>query len=254
MINYVTTFNYGYADFAANNIGNFISVISNKKNKLTLVALDEEAHEYVSSFIESIREEYDISNISLKKDYINAKHAAGFNTELFFTITHKKIDVILKEIRENEVIHFFDSDVFFFKDPSSLIIEKLKDNDIVFQQDSPRVHNHPLYSNYVCTGNFSVKRNDRSIQFFETIKNRLIFGKNDQEVVYEYLNSVCSNIREYELCTLDVYDPELFQNGFDTFQANWHEKQSKIAIHANHMVGKDTKVNSLKSVGAWLLD
>jgi len=253
MINYVTAFNYGYAEFAANNIGNFIKVMNTGENKLTLVSLDEDSYEYVNAFLNLIKENYDISNIVLKKDFINSKNAASFNSDQFFVITHKKIDVIVNEIKDSEIIHFFDSDVFFFKDPSTLILHKIQDNDIVFQQDSPRVHNHPLYSNYVCTGNFTAKRNENTIKFFEVLKTKLILGKNDQEVLYEYLNSVCSNIKEYKDCVLDVYDPELFQNGFDTFKADWHEKESKIAIHANHMIGKDTKINSLKSIGAWLL-
>lgn len=253
-IKYVTFFNYGYADFAANAIANYLYVLKTATSSLSITAVDESGYDYIKSFLDSIKDDQDISSIELKKNIIGLEREAGFYTPEFRSIVHKKIDIVLEELKANEVIHYFDTDVFFFEDPSQLIAEKLQDNDIVFQQDSPRAHNHDLYSNYVCTGNFSAKRNPRSIALLETVQSKANLRQNDQEVLYTYLNDTCENIRQYKDCTLDVFDPELFQNGFDAFKAEWYLKSNKISVHANHMFGKSTKVESFKKMGAWLLD
>ena len=77
--------------------------------------------------------------------------------------------------------------------------------------------------------------------------------QNDQEVLFTYLNSFCENIKEYPHADLEVYDPEEFQNGYDTFFAGWSTKEKKMVVHANFMVGKETKINALKSIGGWLI-
>jgi hypothetical protein len=247
-ITYLSAFNYGYIEFAKNNIKNYISVLKSENTKLCLVAYDSKSYNEINDLLQN---NLDGKNIDLYLDDIRFEDAAYFNTPSFMVITQRKIHTILNFLEKNEILHFFDSDVYFFKNPYDLILEKIKDNDMVFQQDSPRVHNHPLYSNYVCTGNFTAKRNERTIGLLKTMLSLTNPYQNDQEILYNYLNSQCKNIKEYKDCILDVYDPELFQNGFDTFQGGYNLKENKVAIHANHMIGKDVKMNALKNIGAW---
>lgn len=252
-ITYVTAFNYGYVEFAANNIANYIYTLNDGYCKLHLTALDELAYTHITAFIDSISQ-FDTSTIVVKKNYLNIQNAATFNSGEFISITRKKLEIILQELLENKLIHFLDGDVYFFKNPRSIILEKISESDVVFQQDSPRAHNHPLYSNYVCTGNFSSKSNANSIKLFESLLKIDNYTSNDQELLYNHLNSKCDNIRDYKDCLLDVYDPELFQNGYDAFKESWFLKQNKICIHANHMIGKEVKMQALKDINAWLIE
>lgn len=252
-INYVTIFNLGYIEFTKNNILNFINIFSNDNCKLTLVSIDNFSYEEMKKYIILVSSKYKTSNIELKKDFINHYEFANFNTKGFIDIMHKKLNTVISEIKTSNIVHYFDGDVVFFKDPHELIIASLVDKDIVFQQDAPVLHHNNRYHTYVCAGNFSIKNNERSINFLNLISSRLNDGQNDQEVLYDYLRSSCSDIRNYPNCKLDAYDQNLFQNGFDAFQDNWYNKESKISIHANHMIGKESKLNALKLSSAWYI-
>jgi hypothetical protein len=252
-INYVTVFNLGYIEFAKNNVINFINVISNDNCKLTLVSLDDFSFEEMRNYINSIDHKFNTNNIELKKESINNHEFADFNSKGFIDIMHKKINVVISEVKNSNIVHYFDGDVVFFKDPYELITTSLSNHDIVFQQDAPVVHHNNQYHTYVCAGNFSIKNNKRSLDFLNKIASMLHSGQNDQEVLYDYLRSLCDDIRNYSNCKLDAYDQELFQNGFDAFQNNWHTKDNKISIHANHMIGKQLKLNALKLASAWYI-
>ena len=258
MICYLTICNDGYTDLTKNNIINFSKVLDDGNNILKITALDEQAFYKIENFLLENKNNLNNEKIILNKDYIDVPNYETFNTSGFIKIMNKKIEVIIKNLMIFDVLHYFDGDVFFFNNPSNKIKEKLKSFDFVFQQDSPRTERHngwdfPIYSNYVCAGNFSVKKGDKSFFLLNEVKNRLNDKQNDQEVLFTYLNSVCGNIKEYPYADLDVYDPEEFQNGYDTFFAGWHSKENKIVVHANYMVGKETKINSLKSIGGWLI-
>jgi hypothetical protein len=248
---YLTVFDIGYLEFAKNNILNFNNVLNDDESKLIMVSFDDKSFIEINNYIN----EYKFSNIEIIKDnlsYVNNQEHAIFNSKDFISICYKKIEVVLSILLKNDIVHFFDGDVYFFKNPKEIIFKKIIENDIVFQQDSPRVHNHPLYSNYVCCGNFTIKNNDRSIKLLNKILELSNEKQNDQEILYNYLNSRCDNIKNYKECSLDIYDPNLFQNGYDCFNGGYHLKNEKMVIHANHMIGKLTKINALKSIGAWL--
>jgi len=254
IIKYLTIFNYGYAEFAMNNVLNYLQVIKSDNTRLVLTALDIQAYTVVEHFLSTLSDTYDISSIELKTDVLDHVNFAEFNTPAFIDIMHKKIHVIYNELLDSEIIHFFDGDVVFFKNPSELIRQSLIDYDIVFQQDAPVVHHDNRYHNYVCAGNFSIKNSEAAIQFIKEVISRLSPGQNDQETMYGYLNSICNNIKDYPYCKLDAYDQSLFQNGFDAFKENWYMNPNKISIHANHMVGMENKMNSIKQANAWFLN
>ena len=258
MICYLTICNNGYTDLTKNNIINFLKVLDDGNNILRVTALDSQAFSNLETFLLENKNNFNVERVILYKDYIDVSNYETFNTPGFIKIMNKKIEVIIKNLEVYDIVHYFDGDVFFFKDPSTIMKEKLKDFDFVFQQDSPRTRRNngwdfPIHSNYVCAGNFSVKKNDKSFYLLNEVKNRLNDRQNDQEVLFHYLNSVCNNIKEYPHANLEVYDPEEFQNGYDTFFAGWNLKENKMVVHANYMVGKETKINSLKSIGGWLI-
>lgn len=254
VIKYVTIFNHGYLEFAMNNALNYLKVINSDNTKLVLTALDNQAYTIMDHYLSTLIDTYDISSIELKIDTLQLANFAEFNTREFIDIMHKKIHVIYNELLTSDIVHFFDGDVVFFKNPSDLIRRSMNDCDIAFQQDAPVVHHNNRYHNYVCAGNFSIKNSEPAIQFIKEVISRLNPGQNDQETMYGYLNSTCSNIKDYPYCKLDAYNQMLFQNGFDAFNENWYLNHDKISIHANHMVGMKNKMNAIKQCNAWFLN
>ena len=182
------------------------------------------------------------------------EESQNFNSSGFIKITREKFEFlnsILSNMGENEILHFFDADVYFFKHPGNEILRMMENLDICFQQDAPITDNHLLGETYVCSGNFSIKKTESSIRFIEKMISKLNPNQNEQEVIYEYLTENCpiNNVSTYRDAKIYVYDPALFQNGFDAFRSNWHTKEEKICIHANHMVGINAKIEAFKIMG-----
>jgi len=251
MINYVSSSNYGYFGFAKIAVKNFIDNFS-KNDTLHFQCLDEETFNGLSVIIKGSESK----NVILYEDFSTGApiDPQGFNSNGFIRITRDKFQFlysILRNISEGEIVHFFDADVYFFRSPENEINKRMCELDICFQQDAPITDNHSLGETYVCSGNFSIKKTRESISFIETIITRLNPNQNEQEVIYEYLKSECpiNDVSTYSNAKISVYDPELFQNGFDSFRSNWLHKENKICVHANHMVGIDSKKEAFNKMG-----
>jgi hypothetical protein len=178
----------------------------------------------------------------------------SFNSPGFIKITKEKFEFlqsVLIGMNENEILHFFDADVYFFKSPEDEINKMMSELDLCFQQDAPITDNHLIAETYVCSGNFSIRKTEASIRFIEIIAQKLNPRQNEQEVIYEYLRDNCpvNDVKTYKLAKISVYDPVLFQNGFDAFRSGWHMKNEKICVHANHMVGIQSKIEAFNIMG-----
>lgn len=243
--------NYGYIEFLKNAINNYINIIQDNDSTLIVYCLDIPTYTQINQYLKNKTN----TNIITKLQDINLLKEASFNSPDFFQITSIKFNIIMRSLIDHQIIHFFDPDVYFFSNPKNIILQYIESNDVVFQQDSPRSHGHDLYSNYVCTGNFTIKYNNKSKIFLQTLIDisALSSYQNDQEILYSYLNTKGDNIKAYTEADLEIYDPILFQNGFDAFQSHFHTNDKKICIHANHMVGKNTKKTALQSINAWTL-
>lgn len=245
--------NYGYIEFLKNAINNYINIIQDDQSLFIIYCLDVITYNQINQYIKNQTIKNDSLIIKIRD--LDIPQATSFNSSDFFTITSVKFKIILESLMHYQIIHFFDPDVYFFSNPRDIICQNIYKNDFVFQQDSPRSHGHDIYSNYVCTGNFTIKSNDRSKRLLQRLieLSEIAHNQNDQEILYNHLNSHGNNIKEYSKAHLEVYDPVLFQNGLDAFQFNFHKNDTKICIHANHMIGKHLKKSALQSINAWTL-
>lgn len=251
MINYVSSSNSGYLGFAKIAIENFINNF-NKSDILHFQCLDAETYNELSDIIKKTN----TSNIILYESSKTGSPSGpqGFNSPGFIKITKEKFEFlysVLIGMNENEILHFFDADVYFFKSPDEEINKMMSELDLCFQQDAPITDNHLIAETYVCSGNFSIKKTEKSVRFTEMIIQKLNPRQNEQEVIYEYLRDNCpaNDVRTYGLAKISVYDPILFQNGFDAFRSGWHLKNEKICVHANHMVGIQSKIEAFNMMG-----
>jgi hypothetical protein len=251
MINYVTSSNSGYLKFAKIAIENFIKNF-NKSDVLHFQCLDTEIYNELSEMIKN----NNMSNIILYESSSTKSPTDPqiFNSPGFIKITKEKFEFlysVLIGMNENEILHFFDADVYFFKSPEDEINKIMSKLDLCFQQDAPITDNHLIGETYVCSGNFSIKKTEASIRFIEIIAQKLNTRQNEQEVIYEYLRDNCpvNDVKTYKLAKISVYDPVLFQNGFDAFRSGWYTKKEKICVHANHMVGIQSKIDAFNIMG-----
>lgn len=251
MINYASSSNSGYLEFAKIAIENFKKNF-NKSDILHFQCLDTKIYNELSEMIKKT----DTDNVILYEspDTETPSEPQGFNSPGFIKITKEKFEFlhsVLTGMNENEILHFFDADVYFFKSPDAEINKMMSELDLCFQQDAPITDNHLIAETYVCSGNFSIKKTEASIRFIEKITQKLNPNQNEQEVIYEYLRDNCpiNDVRTYGLAKISVYDPVLFQNGFDAFRSGWYTRDEKICIHANHMVGIQSKIDAFNIMG-----
>ena len=251
MINYVSSSNSGYLGFAKIAIENFIKKFG-KSDILHFQCLDTEIYNELSEMIKKTGTD----NIILyeSSDTKSPSGPQNFNSPGFIKITKEKFEFlysVLIGMNENEILHFFDADVYFFKSPEEEINKMMTELDLCFQQDAPITDNHLIAETYVCSGNFSIKKTEESIRFIEKITQKLNSNQNEQEVIYEYLRDNCpiNDVRTYKLAKISVYDPTLFQNGFDAFRSGWYLNNEKVCVHANHMVGVQSKIDAFNTMG-----
>lgn len=242
-ITYVSSSNSGYIEFAKIALNNFQNNFSNS-DCLYFQCLDTMTYNELSKI--KIKD-----NVHLILDDININNPQSFNTPGFIEITKKKFKFIADILSKSEYLYFFDCDVYFFKDPKEFISPLLDSYEILFQQDAPLTDGHKIGHTYVCSGNFCMVNNQNVSNFLQKIISKFNDRQNEQEIIYEYLKSEClnNNVENYKDVKISILDPNLFQNGFDAFRSNWSQREDKVCIHANHMIGINAKKDAFKKMG-----
>ena len=153
------------------------------------------------------------------------------------TITSYKLFCIYNElIKDNDII-FIDGDIVFEKNPFYHLLENIKDNDLLIQND-----NQSYNERQFCTGFFYMKSNEitKKITNFEEIKKNIDQFQNDQQYLRRYEKEL-----KVEYLSLD-----LFPNG-----KYWREKKpnNPYIIHFNYDVSEH-KIKRMKQFKKWYLD
>ena len=247
-LDYLTVFNTGFLDFAKNNVLNFRDVFD-EDDTLTMVSLDKNSHDIIEDYIKSLS----IKNIKLKLLDLKLPNFENFGSPNYKIILVYRYEIIIQKLLKSEQLYFYDSDIFFFKNPKHHIKDKLSRYDMIFQVDDPLTDGHKLYSNYVCTGNFALNNTEKTVRFMREVQQLVTPDCMDNDACCRYLNSKSTNLKTFKDINIDIMDPILFQNGFEAFRFDWHLYEDKVSIHANHMVGKEAKIEAMKKAGAWLV-
>lgn len=248
MIHFITYTTGNYTDFTLNLLINFQNTRLHVVHHIIVVCLDDVAIANLQSYSDA-----SWVTLTLWEDKPESLALyADFGTANFNKITHQKMTILRSFLTKYEELYYVDSDIVFFKDPESMIRNTA--GDLVFQQDAPFTEHKNIYHTYLCSGNFFLRRNKRTTDFIEKWFHMLTPNCNEQETLYNYLKSTCNlDFRGITEVNLGVFPMEMAQNGYDAFRFNWHIKDEKVCIHANHMIGAQAKMNALKSINMWFL-
>ena len=181
--------------------------------------------------------------IDTNVDYLKnwCQYYAGQNPNVegkkrWANITSYKFYAINKELENNNDVIFTDGDIVFRKNPIPYLLENIKDNDLLIQNDE-QTENKPL----MCTGFFYMKSNDltKSITNFENISKNINSFQNDQQ----YLRRFAGKLK------LRYLNLNEFPNG-----KYWRDNipQSHYIIHFNYDTGT-TKIRRMKQFKKWYL-
>ena len=236
----ITYANFGYIDFARILIENVKKI---KNHKLHFYCLDQAIYDELSKTrYENIILELYISNVSSQFE--------NYNSSSYKVLTHQKVNILEKALEIYGFIHFMDCDVLVLKEPTSDYWEKYN-YDIVFQFDcgfhsKDRAH-YPLFFNWTCTGNMTLRDSSRTRDFLTKIKEyqcKFPF-LNDQECLRDFFKQTSGDdIRDCKIANLYVYPYEEFTNGA-WLSNNIGDLSRTYFFHANHVTGKESKINLL---------
>jgi hypothetical protein len=236
--------NFGYLDFVVNLLKNVQDVLKN--HRFILYCVDRELFDAVQSY-SSDRIEIVLYERNVSKNFGN------YGTQTFNEITRVKIELITEAVVKYGFIHFIDGDVVFCKEPTEEYYSNYVDYDIVYQRDAPPP-NEP-YHEWTCLGNFILRNSGPTIQLLNTI--HLYQGRypnlNDEECQREiFRDAKVTDIRKFPNVKLTEFPMEEFTCGY-CITHSLVDPVNIIVFHANHVRGKEAKIDLLKQVGRWYL-
>lgn len=161
--------------------------------------------------------------------------AASYNTAAFKSITTRKLELILENMLEHELVMWVDNDIHFFQDCTADVLSK--SGNFIMQDD--------LWS--PCTGFFLVWSNAASRSHIkrsiELLKAQSAPNFNDQHA----FKACMSSIRGFDRITL--LNIEEYPNGEMYFSQN--KKSKARMVHCNFLQTTAQKVQRLKEHGLW---
>jgi len=243
--------NYGYFPFLANMLINLSKKLTN--HSVHIYCLDKETAEGVVKLNLPLRLTVDLLMVDVSKD-LQDYGSQGYNK-----ITHTKLHILADALQKHGFIHFIDADVVCIKEPAAEFYEEYKDYDIVFQHDTgyftkEKPHRH-RWDTWTCTGNMSLRNTPGTMALLNKIYQyqQLYPSKNDQECLLQYFEDKnIKDIREETCAKLYCYPYELYTNGYAIGYKIFGIEETYF-FHANHCVGREKKIELLKTVGEWYI-
>ena len=240
--------NFGYKDFADNFMCNIIHKIKN--HKVVYYCLDDQIYTYLT-------ERYsNIDNISIERYENTADESitefANFGTQEFAKITDVKLKLIKDALMKYEFIHVVDADIVFVQEPDLDYHKKYELYDIVYQNDMPYGQKSE-FSIWTCTGNWTLRNTEATRRFLDNIaefknKNPSIDEQTAQRLLF--VSKEITDIREYPYAKLYEFPVSEFVCGY-YITNNFIDINRALVVHANHVVGKENKINLLRKIGYW---
>jgi hypothetical protein len=130
----------------------------------------------------------------------------------------------------------------------------------MFQYDAgfysiDKPHADTIHHIWACTGNMTLKNTIGTKYILDIIVEyqKKYPSKNDQECLYEYFKDCnITDIRYYTSAKLISYEPDEYTNGF-WLNNNIGNLDNTYFFHANHVSGRDAKIDLLKKAVKWYL-
>jgi len=224
----ITYTNFGHTEMCRNMVRSFRKV--NSYTPITIFCMDIESKDALES------EGHECIVIDYKK--CNSE-AMDWGTLDYRDLIQNKFFIIKEQMEKYGDVIFCDSDLFYFQDPVPYIEGELEVADVVCQTDPPHTA--------ICTGFLGLRPSEASYRVIDMVND---YNPDTDGIFDDQLRFIryCVETR-IPVVTLPQ---ELFPNG-NTFFNEGNECPNKYLIHANYMIGYETKVNALKNAGAWIV-
>ena len=213
-----------------------------ENEKIKLYAMYTPSHTVLVEewFLPSLKDDYEVIIDFHKQEC----PTGSFMQEGWTKTTIRKIDLLIRAVYENwgKIFIYSDVDIQFFRSTKDIILNLIKDKDLVIQRDSS--------DRSVCSGFFACRANEKTLKLWQRIRkymqsnlrisdqpslNRFIRITNPYNVVWNYL-------------------PVEFFGGGTLTGKGWkigdklQVPQNIILHHANFTVGIENKIAQLQYV------
>lgn len=236
---FISVFNYGAIDLAKNhleslkrnNISNYIAYVTDNESYNELLLLGYKVTKYISS-----------------NDFVN-KEKNDFATSEFNNLSYIRYKVINNLLRQGKNVWYLDIDTVVLTDLNLFYSCLQKKFDMYLQNDI----------NMLCTGCMLIISNFKTIKLTEI----MYLNKNNT-----YNDQLCINnlFRKSKMLKIAVLNENNFPNGLLYFNELNEEEYFRRAqekfnkstepvyfVHANYMIGIQTKIQALKSKNLWFI-
>jgi len=238
---FISVFNYGGIELAKNHIESL------KRNNITnymAYVTDDESYKELNLL------NYNVAKYDSDNDKVN-KEKNDFGSNTFNDMSYIRYNVINSLLIKGNAVWYCDVDTVVLYNLNDFYENLNKDFDICFQDDI----------NMLCTGCMLFLPNEKTIHITEMMYLRKNIEYNDQV----FLNNILFKDIGIEF-KIDVLNETQFPNGllyfndlkteyyFRKAQVKFNQSDSPIYfVHANYMVGIDTKIEALKSKNLWFV-
>ena len=234
---FISVFNYGGIELAKNHIE---SLKRNNINNYISYVTDDESYE------ELLKMNYNVTKYT--NDLIN-KDKNNFATPEFNNLSYIRYNIISSLLKQGKTVWYCDVDTVILSD-LNLFYSDLNNNiDMYFQDDI----------NMACTGCMLFRPSMLTIRLSEFMYSNKNIQNNDQV----FLNNI---FRNSPSINIGIFNKKQFPNGLLYFnelkeEPYFREAQEEFKnstepvmfVHANYMVGLETKINALKSKNLWFI-
>ena len=233
---FISVFNLGCIEIAENHI---VSLVKNNITNYRAYVTDEESFNILN------KKGYNVQ-------YYSSQHSnekMDFGTEGFNNLSFIRYKIINELLNEGKIVWYLDTDTVVLYDLNRLV-QEFTNKDIVMQNDI----------NMPCSGCMLLFPNNITNQITDIVYNLRTSSQNDQIILAQLLIQNQTSIKTHLL------DHEMFANGllyfnelsdnpdFRKIQLDFKKTEKPLYfVHANWMVGIDTKINALKNNGLWSL-
>jgi hypothetical protein len=228
-----------------------------------LISLQKQGIENYMAFIAD-KTTYDLVKVhgfkcTLIDDAKFSTNQKTFGNPDFVEFSFLRYKFINESLKLYKSVWYLDVDTVVLDNLNNIYPEYVgKGYDIVFQNDVHQIQN--------CTGCMLYFSNDKTLNMTEYVYKGMNWQIPDQHFVNYFLmhnpgvfKTTMFDLERFPNGLIHFDKPELIElsTEFKDFKTNFHKNKDetkKIAfVHANWMVGIDTKINAIKKKGLWYL-
>lgn len=238
----ISVFNLGGVSLALNHLESIRK--QNIKNYKAYVT-DKECFDIVS------QQGHPVEIVSETVNYTPTKNKSDFGTKEFNTLSYTRYKVITELLRKNIHVWYLDIDTVVLQNLND-VYEDLKqlNRDVIMQNDI----------NMFCTGCMLCFPKPNAIKLMSMIYEKRTSEDNDQITLMNILKSNILPVKAMALNMLQfpnglLYFSELNKNPrYRELQLNFKNSTHPVyLVHANWMVGIETKIKAFKDKNLWFL-